>query len=234
MHSLAILQSSLFLVGKQSPGGSLQPLLPCQFCYCIQLETDRCKEICQGGILEVLLVNAKDIRHTNRLGSPAYYVTVECGNHEHRTKVSSGKHELACWNEKFSFELPTSDWKNITHIKFRIMETKLLNNESVGATVIHLGGIVSEGYERGFIEVRPAPYNVVLEEDNTYKGEIKIGFKFFIKEEIALMEARESIADGKLQRKPICSKAMNLWRIVWLKLSCFIGHKNSSSERKTQ
>lgn len=46
---------------------------------------------------------------------------------------------------------------------------------------IHLGGIVSEGYERGFIEVRPAPYNVVLEEDNTYKGEIKIGFKFFIK-----------------------------------------------------
>lgn len=46
---------------------------------------------------------------------------------------------------------------------------------------IYLGGIISEGYERGFIEVRPAPYNVVLEEDDTYKGEIKIGFKFFTK-----------------------------------------------------
>ncbi|CAK9319066.1 unnamed protein product [Citrullus colocynthis] len=187
----------------------------------------------KGGILEVLLVNAKDIRHTSRFGSPAYYVMVECGNHERRTRVSSGKHEFACWNEKFSFELPTSDWKNITHIKFRIMETKLLNNESVGATLIHLGGIISEGYERGFIEVGPAPYNVVLEDD-TYKGEIKVGFKFFTKEEITLMEARELIADGKQQRKPICSKVMNLWRIVWLKLSCLIGHKNSSSERKQQ
>lgn len=46
---------------------------------------------------------------------------------------------------------------------------------------IHLGGIISEGYERGFIEVRPAPYNVVLEDDDTYKGEIKVGFKFFTK-----------------------------------------------------
>ena len=52
--------------------------------------------------------------------------------------MNTGKHEHACWNEKFSFELPTSDWNNITHIKFRIMETKLLNNESVGATVYEL------------------------------------------------------------------------------------------------
>lgn len=99
---------------------------------------------------------------------------------------------------------------------------------------IHLGGIISEGYERGFIEVRPAPYNVVLEDDDTYKGEIKVGFKFFTKEEITLMEARELLADGKQQRKPICSEVMNLWRIVWLKLLCLIGHKNSSSERKQQ
>ncbi|KAG7019003.1 hypothetical protein SDJN02_20880 [Cucurbita argyrosperma subsp. argyrosperma] len=105
-----------------------------------------------GGILEVLLVNARDIKHTNLFGSRAFYVMVECGNHEHRTKVSSGwlpsalfsyglslcsvdtgKHEKVCWNEKFSFEFPSSDWKNITHIKFRIMQTKFLSNESVGA-----------------------------------------------------------------------------------------------------
>lgn len=42
---------------------------------------------------------------------------------------------------------------------------------------IHLGGIISEGNYRGLIEVKPAPYNVVLEDD-TYKGQIKIGFRF--------------------------------------------------------
>lgn len=35
-----------------------------------------------------------------------------------------------------------------------------------------------EGNDNGFLEVRPSPYNVVLEDD-TYKGEIKIGLKFF-------------------------------------------------------
>lgn len=45
---------------------------------------------------------------------------------------------------------------------------------------IHLGGIITEGCERGFLEVKPTPYNVVLEDD-TYKGQIKIGFKFISK-----------------------------------------------------
>lgn len=35
-----------------------------------------------------------------------------------------------------------------------------------------------EGNDKGFLEVRPTPYNVVLEDD-TYEGEIKIGLKFF-------------------------------------------------------
>lgn len=42
---------------------------------------------------------------------------------------------------------------------------------------IHLGGIITEGLDKGFMELRPAHYNVVLEDD-TYKGQIKIGFRF--------------------------------------------------------
>jgi len=34
-----------------------------------------------------------------------------------------------------------------------------------------------EGSDQGYIEIQPAPYNVVLQ-DHTYKGQIKIGFKF--------------------------------------------------------
>ncbi|XP_022757347.1 uncharacterized protein LOC111304735 [Durio zibethinus] len=42
---------------------------------------------------------------------------------------------------------------------------------------IQLGGIITEGTDIGFIQVRAAPYSIVLEDD-TYKGQIKIGFKF--------------------------------------------------------
>lgn len=42
---------------------------------------------------------------------------------------------------------------------------------------IDIGGIITEGTNQGYIETLPAAYNVVLEDD-TYKGQIKIGFKF--------------------------------------------------------
>ncbi|KAJ0098647.1 hypothetical protein Patl1_20750 [Pistacia atlantica] len=42
------------------------------------------------GILEVLLVNAEGIRHSNFFGTPAYHVIVQIGTQAHRSKVSSG------------------------------------------------------------------------------------------------------------------------------------------------
>lgn len=42
---------------------------------------------------------------------------------------------------------------------------------------VHLGGIITEGRDKGYIEVKPAPYNVVLE-DGTFKGGLKLGFRF--------------------------------------------------------
>ncbi|XP_068314925.1 elicitor-responsive protein 3 [Pyrus communis] len=132
----------------------------------------------KGGTLEVLLVDAEDIRHTNLLGRPSYYVIIKCGNQEYRSKQSSDEDERVSWNEKFTFEFPLSNWKKLTHLKLRIMDTELFTDAGfVGETIIHLGGIVTEGKDRGFIELKPAPYNVVLEDD-TYKGEIKIGFRF--------------------------------------------------------
>ncbi|KAL6128720.1 hypothetical protein ACLB2K_072075 [Fragaria x ananassa] len=129
-----------------------------------------------GGSLEVLLVDAEDIRHTNVLGKPAYYVILECGTQVCRTKISSEEDDKVTWNEKFTFEF--SDWKHLTHLKFRIMDTEMFTDGGfVGETMIHIGRIITEGKDRGFIEVKPSPYNVVLEDD-TYKGEIKIGFKF--------------------------------------------------------
>ncbi|GMN44912.1 hypothetical protein TIFTF001_014109 [Ficus carica] len=68
----------------------------------------------EGGTLEVLLVNAEGIRHTNLVGQD----------------------EQACWNEKFIFEFPLSDWKKFTHLKFRIMDKELFSDGGfVGETM---------------------------------------------------------------------------------------------------
>ncbi|KAK2972503.1 hypothetical protein RJ640_002314 [Escallonia rubra] len=132
----------------------------------------------KGGILEVLLVSAEGIRHTNLIGKPAYYVVIECGTQVCRSKVSADNHEEVCWNEKFTFEFPFSELKNLTHLKFRILDKEYLSDGGfVGETIVYLEGIIMEGSDKGFIELRPAPYNVVLEDD-TYKGQIKIGLKF--------------------------------------------------------
>ncbi|OIV89414.1 hypothetical protein TanjilG_21908 [Lupinus angustifolius] len=108
------------------------------------------------GILEVLLVNAEGIQHRNLVG----------------------KQKKPRWNEKFIFDFSSLD-KNSTHLKCRIMTTKkhLTNGGFVGEAKVYIGGIISEGSDEGYIEIRPAAYNVVLEDD-TYKGQIKIGFKF--------------------------------------------------------
>ncbi|BBN70300.1 Calcium-dependent lipid-binding family protein [Prunus dulcis] len=108
----------------------------------------------------------------------SYYVIIECGTREYRSKESS-------------------NWKNLTHLKFRIMDTELFTDAGfVGETIVHLGGIITEGKDRGFIELKPAPYNVVLEDD-TYKGEIKIGFRFITNKEAHVIETREFLAEDK-------------------------------------
>ncbi|XP_059456544.1 elicitor-responsive protein 3 [Corylus avellana] len=174
-----------------------------------------------GGILEVLLVNAEGITHTNLVGTPSYYVIIECGTQVHRSKASSGEDDNAWWNEKFSFEFPWSGWKNLTHLKLTIMDKEFLTDGGfVGGTIIHLGGIITEGTDSGFLEVKPAPYNVVLEDD-TYKGLIRIGFKFIANKEAHAIERRGHIAEENEPRKWTCNAFVKLWRISWGKFLCF-------------
>ncbi|KAK4768976.1 hypothetical protein SAY86_027126 [Trapa natans] len=135
-----------------------------------------------GGVLEVFLVNARGIRRTNLLGRQDYYVVVECGGQKHNSKVSRGKGNKAWWNEKFRFELPLHQWRNSTHLKIRIMNVEFFKRGGgiVGDTTVYLGGVIMEGLDTGSVEVGPSSYNIILEDD-TYKGELIIGFKFLVK-----------------------------------------------------
>ncbi|XWS46095.1 hypothetical protein CRYUN_Cryun14cG0034200 [Craigia yunnanensis] len=69
-------------------------------------------------------------------GTPAYYVILQYGTQEYRSKVSSGKHEKVLWDEKFKFDFPQSEWENLTRIKFRIMDKEFFkDNGFVGETI---------------------------------------------------------------------------------------------------
>ncbi|CAK9143330.1 unnamed protein product [Ilex paraguariensis] len=83
----------------------------------------------------------------------------------------------------------------------------------VGETVVYLEGIIVEANDRGFIELRPAPHNVVLEDDS-YKGQIKIGLNFF-SNKIVHAERRECVTEEKELGQSMCSTITKFWKIPW-------------------
>ncbi|WJX86974.1 hypothetical protein P8452_69211 [Trifolium repens] len=182
------------------------------------------------GILEVLLVNAKGIRHTNIVGTPSYYVIIECGSQSQRSKISSDKNEKPCWNEKFEFDFSSFDCKmKATYLKCKIMNTKFFTNGGfVGEAKVYIDGIITEGTKHGFIDIKPAAYNVVLEDD-TYKGQLKIGFKFIANKEKYVMRNQESIAVEKQPKRSIWG---SIWRTSWWKFLFFYNKKINSKDKQ--
>ncbi|KMZ67664.1 hypothetical protein ZOSMA_25G00510 [Zostera marina] len=128
-----------------------------------------------GGILQVLLVAAKDFKDN----------------------VLLGKKHKAWWNEKFIFELPSTTRKS-SKLSLKIMEKdKFKGDIFIGETTVYLQGIINEGKQQGKKETMLAAYNIVLP-NGDYKGEIKIGLKF-------ISNARRRISTerwGKSRRRP--------------------------------
>ncbi|OWM64243.1 hypothetical protein CDL15_Pgr018815 [Punica granatum] len=166
-------------------------------------------------------------------GRPAYYVVAECGGQAYKSKVSKGKDSRAWWNEKFRFEFPMSHWRKSTYLKMRIMDLEFFRRGGfVGDTIIYLGGVITEGLDTGSIEVGPSPYNVVLEDDS-YKGQIVIGFKFTIQEEVHVQERKQDVAEYGSESSSFWTSMVKLWKwkISWWKLLPQLGHKSSSKDK---
>ncbi|KAF6175111.1 hypothetical protein GIB67_022792 [Kingdonia uniflora] len=171
----------------------------------------------RGGILEVLLVSAEGIKNPNILGKSSYYVILKCGNQAFTSRITSvikcfvaGGNKKALWNEKFAFIFSISDWKKLTHLKFKIMDKEVFSGGTfIGETTVHLGGILTEGNDKGFIELKPAPYNVVLDDD-TYKGEIKVGLKYT--PNVELPKKREFLRQKQLPQ-PIYKRIFKFWQL---------------------
>ncbi|KAI5647247.1 hypothetical protein M9H77_33252 [Catharanthus roseus] len=179
----------------------------------------------KGGTLEVLLVSAKGIGRTSYIiGKSKYFVILQCGNQVYKSKTSKGNREGIRWNEKFKFELPnfTEDYQ--MYLKVKIMERELgyfKNSGLVGETIIYLKGVIIEGIEKGQVQVTPAPYNVVLDDD-TFKGQINIGLKFTTELKPDNKE-EENIGNEKNEEigvvyEPICKTLLNFWKVHWKKI----------------
>ncbi|XP_019090383.1 PREDICTED: elicitor-responsive protein 3-like [Camelina sativa] len=182
------------------------------------------------GILEVFLVDAHGITHTNFIGSPVYYVLLQCGTKEYRSKMSKGDNDNALWNQKFVFGFPMSQWEKLTHIKFRIMDKELFKDGGfVGETMIHLGGIVTEGRDRVYMETKPAPYNVVLDDD-TFKGHLKIGLRFIATDK-SQRKAWEVKMEAKNREEPI-SPILNLMKLPLLRFLLYCFRKTNKYQLK--
>ncbi|KAJ4905598.1 Calcium-dependent lipid-binding (CaLB domain) family protein [Raphanus sativus] len=145
--------------------------------------------------------------------------------------VKAGDHDKALWNQKFVFDFPMSQWKKLTHIKFRIMDKELFKDGGfVGETIIDLKGILTEGGDRGYMEVKPTPYNVVLDDD-TFKGVLKLGFRFTAADKLR-RKAWEQKIDGKNSEEAMNSPILSLMKLPLLRLFLYCFQKTTKYQLK--
>ncbi|CAL9045529.1 unnamed protein product [Musa banksii] len=188
----------------------------------------------KGGVLEVLLVSAEDLKHLHLLGSSKYYVILQCGNLVCTSKIKEGEGEKVWWNEKFTLKLSSSEWKNMMMLKLRIMKKdKFCDDRSVGDAIVYLRGVLKEGSQKGCLELKPAPYNVVLE-DGTYKGEVKVGLKLISDVEMDLQTERRGCTITERQPRSIYRIILNytLQRIPWARF-LFLHNHATNADGKT-
>ncbi|XP_024188288.1 16 kDa phloem protein 1-like [Rosa chinensis] len=137
----------------------------------------------RAGVLEVKLIEARDLKNMDFAVKMNTYVVIEYGNQKHTSCVAKGKGTKPVWNETFRFEAeyPGGDENHKYMLHFRIMNThKILDHDVfVGQSTIYVKDLIALGTDRGNAELRSAKYRVVLQ-DKTYAGEISVALSFSI------------------------------------------------------
>ncbi|BAS80176.1 Os02g0665100 [Oryza sativa Japonica Group] len=149
-------------------------------------------------------------------------------------KLCSGKGKKVWWNEKFRFPLSSDECKELAKVTLKIMERDKFSEDSlVGETKVHVGDIISEGIEREFLQMKPAPYNVVLE-DGRYKGELKLGLKFL--PNVSLESLEQCTVPPRRQTSVPYRPFLNITLpdIPWRRLFFFCTRSNAKGSRKTK
>ncbi|MCL7050015.1 hypothetical protein MKW94_009482 [Papaver nudicaule] len=127
------------------------------------------------GTLEVLLVDASQLKNTDFIGKMDPYVVIQFGNQERKSTVARGEGKAPLWNEKFTFDVEYPDNVRDEHHQYK------LNFTIMDKDRIYVRDVISLGVQNGTSEIRASTYRVVLH-NKTYSGEIRIGVSFTCKD----------------------------------------------------
>ncbi|KAK6145357.1 hypothetical protein DH2020_022177 [Rehmannia glutinosa] len=147
--------------------------------------------------MEVILVDAKGLQHTDFLGKIDPYVMIQYRNQKYTSKtardiiltsssidcvVKVGQGSRPVWNEEFKFrvEYPTTPARDDQNYKvfLQIMDRdSFTQDDYLGQTTIYLKELFEEGMEKGKVELGTQKYRVVSS-DGTYHGEIQVAITF--------------------------------------------------------
>ncbi|KAL5710777.1 hypothetical protein ACHQM5_021302 [Ranunculus cassubicifolius] len=132
-----------------------------------------------SGILEVLIVDGKQLKRTDLFSKIDPYVVVRYGNQERKTRVLREQGSNPMWNETLTFMLDHPARVNDQHkISFRIMDKDTFSSDDfVGDAVMYAKDIITLGLEKGVAHLPPSKYRVVLNNQDYY-GEIQVGVTF--------------------------------------------------------
>ncbi|KAK9742445.1 hypothetical protein RND81_03G173600 [Saponaria officinalis] len=133
------------------------------------------------GLLEILLVEAHGLPHTDFLHKIDPYVLVYYKGQERKTTIARRQGRNPKWNEqlKFRAEYPGSgsDYK----LTFKVMDHDTFSSDDfLGQTTIYVDDLLSLGVENGYYEMSTTKYRLDAA-NGTYCGDIKIGVKFTCK-----------------------------------------------------
>ncbi|XP_062001441.1 elicitor-responsive protein 3-like isoform X2 [Rosa rugosa] len=148
---------------------SSPPFLLLSVCFCqVSIDSIPFQPNMAYGTLEVVLVNAKGLHNTDFLSKMDPYVIFTLKTQEKKSTVAKGQGSEPAWNESFLFTV-TND---VSELHLKIMdEDTFTADDYVGESTISLEPVFNVGI------VPPTAYNVV-NKDQEYHGEIKIGLNF--------------------------------------------------------
>ncbi|PIN03816.1 putative Ca2+-dependent phospholipid-binding protein [Handroanthus impetiginosus] len=142
------------------------------------------------GTMEMTLVGAKGLKHTDFFGKIDPYVVIKYRNQEHTSAIAEGQGTSPMWNEKFKFSVdyPISQGDNINDPNYhnnyklflQIMDRDTFTSDDyLGKATIYLKELFEVGFEEGKADLGIQKYRVVLS-DRTYHGEIRVGITFTV------------------------------------------------------
>ncbi|KAM7263743.1 hypothetical protein ACFE04_001426 [Oxalis oulophora] len=130
------------------------------------------------GIMEVFLMNAKGLKHTDFLGKIDPYVVIQYKDQERKSSILRGAGTNPTWNENIRFKVEFPGSGSNYNVILKLMDHDTFTaDDFLGQATIYVKDLLALGVENGKGELPPTKYRVVTA-DQSYYGEVQVGVTF--------------------------------------------------------